>query len=214
MSGDTEELFYHRLERRETYSRAEGVKSPKYSDYRQEIEEDCKNRCVYCDVTVQEHAYEGMQLDHFRPEKHFPTLANDPRNLVLACPKCNRFKWHYWPCERDTGAPSHDDHVGFIEPFSERYGDYFSVQSNGTLEGKKPPATYMIELLRLNRNARIQVRRRRILNDEINNLVKLFSNRIQMLVKSFDNGEIPAPATLKEIQKLLSAVEDLRTLLD
>lgn len=214
MNGDVENLFYPRLERRETYSGAEGVKSPKYSDYRQEIEEDCKNRCVYCDVAVQEHAYEGMQLDHFRPKKYFPTLEDDPLNLVLCCPKCNRFKWHHWPCEKDASVPSHNDHVGFIEPFVEYYGEYFSVQTNGELGAIKPPADYTIRLLRLNRKARVQVRRRRIIRNKVKNIVTSLSERIQNLATACEKDEISKSDAIDEIGQLSSIIATLDHLLN
>ena len=147
VAGDYLELFFPSLERRPEYiGKGIEVKS-KYSDYRVEIQEDCQNRCVYCDILLAEHGFEGMQLDHFRPQKFFPDLADDPINLLLACPKCNRLKWYHWPCEKDKDAHPYDGSNGFINPFDENRFDYLVVKPSGEIDEKQPPLKYMIKLL-------------------------------------------------------------------
>lgn len=199
-----ETLFFPLLERRKKYvGKGDGKKSS-YSDYRSEIEEDCKNRCVYCDVSLEEHGFEGMAIDHFRPEAHFPKLSDNPDNLVLACPKCNRSKWHHWPCEKKENAPSYNGNVGFIDPFSDDRRKFFSVRADGVLESKIPPAPYMLKMLNLNRKARIQVRRRRIIQNEVQSLIHACSDCIQIVINSARKGELAAKEAMFELERLQS----------
>lgn len=207
-----ETLFFPPLKRRNTYKgKGDGNKSS-YSDYRAEIEEDCKNRCVYCDVSLEEHGYEGMAIDHFRPEAHFPNLSNNPNNLVLACPKCNRSKWHHWPCEKKDNMPSYNENVGFIDPFTEDRRKFFSVRVDGALESIKSPAPYMLKILNLNRKARIQVRRRRIIQNEVQLLIHACSNCIQRVLNSARKGELAAKEAMQELEKLQSTHTKLQNL--
>ena len=84
------DLFFPALARRSKYvGKGEGKES-RYSDYKSEVEEDCKQRCIYCDILLSELGFEGMVIDHFRPTKHYPDLKHNPYNLVLSCPKCNQ----------------------------------------------------------------------------------------------------------------------------
>ncbi len=207
-----ETLFFPILDRRKQYiGKGDGKKS-RYSDYRSEIEEDCQNRCVYCDVSLEEHGYEGMAIDHFRPEVHFPQLSNNPGNLVLSCPKCNRSKWHHWPCEKNDNVPSHNGNVGFIDPFTEDRKKFFLVRVDGTLECIKPPAPYMLKILNLNRKARIQVRRRRILQNEIGWLIDACSGCIQRVLNSTRKGELDEDEAIHEFEKLQLAHTKLQNL--
>lgn len=209
-----ETLFFPILERRKKYvGKGDGKKSS-YSDYRSEIEADCKNRCVYCDVSLEEHGYEGMAIDHFRPEAHFPKLCDNPDNLVLACPKCNRSKWHHWPCEKKDEAPSYNGNLGFIDPFTDDRRKFFLVRADGVLESKIPPAPYMLKILNLNRKARVQVRRRRILQYEVQSLAQLCSEYIQNALYSVRKGEFAIEEAMRELEKLQLAHSKLQKLLE
>lgn len=130
-----------------------------YKKYYDEISDDCQNRCVYCDVLTKEVGGEGMQLDHFRPQKYFPQLASDPTNLVLACAKCNQLKSDWWP--EKTGTDMGGKH-GFVDPFLNTFRDYFDVNESGIVVGKLPPSKYVIDLLSINRPTRSGIRRARI----------------------------------------------------
>jgi len=156
-------IFYPDIERREAYSQKEdGMYYASYSHYRDEITEDCKRRCVYCDVTLIEHGGEGMQLDHFKPQEHFNNLKNDPNNLVLACPKCNRLKSDYWPINEEIGLD------GFLDPFTNDRNEWYKIHPCGSIEYVDSCAVeLMIEKLNLNRPARVQVRRKRLLEQRI-----------------------------------------------
>ncbi|EOE6871699.1 TPA: HNH endonuclease [Klebsiella pneumoniae] len=164
-------MFYPILTRREKYDQTKSGAFYRYAYYRKVIEEDCQNRCVYCDLLLKEHAFEGMHLDHFRPQSFFKELTNDPRNLVLACPKCNYLKTNHWPCNVvSIDSPSHNGMVGFIDPFSEHMREYFNIDKHGIIKANKKPADYLIELLKLNRPAKVMLRRRRL---QINTAIKM-----------------------------------------
>jgi 5-methylcytosine-specific restriction endonuclease McrA len=81
-----EPLFFPRLSRRGEYRRTRsGGYYADYSEYKQEIREDCLGRCVYCDTHENETGgAESMELDHFRPKKYpeYANLINNPHNLV------------------------------------------------------------------------------------------------------------------------------------
>lgn len=193
-------LFFPALARRPEYTgKGEGKKS-RYKDYSSEIEEDCKKRCVYCDISLGEHGFEGMVLDHFRPQKHFPELVDDPQNLVLACPKCNRLKWHHWPCEKNIEAPSHNGEIGFINPFNEDRKFYFEVDSKGNLVDKKAPASYMRKLLKLNRSARIQIRRRRIIKNAISLLSQECTKNLEMLLYDLKENTLTLDDAIRDLE--------------
>ncbi len=194
-------LFFPLLKRRIKYEGKGDGKRSTYSDYHDEIQEDCQHRCVYCDITVQEHGYEGMQLDHFRPEIRFPRLQNDPNNLVLACPKCNRLKWHNWPCEIDENKPSYSGDVGFIDPFGEDRWSFFSVDEDGKLVPIQHPATYIMNLLNLNRKARVQVRRKRIFISRIQALMQDHDVNIKKAIESFSKGDLTLDDVDQEIEQ-------------
>lgn len=161
MSYDT--LFFPVLRRRSPY-----VSYRKYSDYKQQIREDCQGRCVYCDLHENElGGREYMTLDHFRP-KSFPeykSLENDPTNLVWSCQKCNNYKDSHWPA---IGTPhTYVNDQGFLDPFAVDRKDYVAVDRNGQLQPKKDPAAWMINTLLLNRTGVTKTRQKRISNYEL-----------------------------------------------
>lgn len=185
-----QELFYPNLERRDAYKRTN--KGDYYTDYHKyydEIEADCKKCCVYCDVSLDEIGGEGMQLDHFRPKTipEFKSLSNDPNNLVLSCPKCNRLKSNHWPADVSADTTCDGD-CGFIDPFEADRKDYFEIENTGGIRDKKSPSKYMIKLLMLDRIARRQVRRKRILRAEIEWIAVKLSAKIDEIKDMADTG--------------------------
>ncbi|MFN8453312.1 MAG: HNH endonuclease signature motif containing protein [Anaerolineae bacterium] len=149
----THELFFPRLIRRNQYrTTRSGEYYADYSEYKQEIREDCLGRCVYCDCHENElGGPESMNLDHFRPKKYkdFEHLINDPHNLVWTCGGCNKLKLHHWPALGTIGTVLGEN--GFIDPFLENRLEYFEIRQDGELIPLKPPAAYMEKLLVLNR---------------------------------------------------------------
>lgn len=201
-------MFYPKLQRRDNYLVKKGGGYYTYSSYYKEVLEDCLNRCVYCDITLEELGYEGVHLDHFRPQDYFKSLINDPNNLVIACPKCNRLKSNHWPvCKIDSSKPSHDGMVGFLDPFQDDISYYLSVSTNGVLDGLNKPADYFIELLDLNRNARVLSRFRRYQIARINELYPLVKVKILELVDDLINQKIEKDDAIKKKQVLELALD-------
>ncbi|NOQ22596.1 MAG: hypothetical protein GQ565_08110 [Candidatus Aegiribacteria sp.] len=194
-------LFYPTIKRRSTYIGKGDGQVSRYSDYRDEIQEDCGNRCVYCDIKHAEIGYEGMHLDHFRPQKHFPGLTDNPTNLVLACPKCNSFKSYKWPAFKRINACSHEGKTGFIDPFEESRKEYFAVSTDGSLLPLMDPAEYLIILMKLNRTARIQVRRNRIIRHEMKKLSGKLENLISDLITDWKAERISADEAMRSMEQ-------------
>ncbi|ENG2946509.1 HNH endonuclease [Enterobacter roggenkampii] len=196
-------MFYPILTRRKEYETKQSGSFYRYSHYRAVIEEDCQHRCVYCDLLLKEHAFEGMHLDHFRPQSLFSELTNDPCNLVLSCPKCNSLKTNHWPCARITlDSPSHDGNIGFIDPFAEKMRDYLAVDKDGVIRPSKKPADYIIELLKLNRQSRILLRKRRLQISTALKMKELLDKQIDDLVHDLAQDGCDKDQLLQKYQKL------------
>lgn len=207
-------MFYPILSRREEYKLKRNGSFYSYSFYRAVILEDCQNRCVYCDLLIQEHAYEGMHLDHFRPQNYFSQLTNDPKNLVIACPKCNALKTNHWPGDKtNVNGPCHDNNIGFIDPFSEKMLDYFRVESDGSLSALKKPADYIIELLKLNRSTRVLLRKRRMQMSMAISLNLLLEKQIDKLIQDLCNGNIDKSVAKNKHKKLKDSREIISKIL-
>ncbi|WP_223430072.1 HNH endonuclease [Pseudomonas sp. GL-B-26] len=204
-------MFYPMLTRRDPYTKKGNGSYYGYSYYYNEVKTDCQDRCVYCDALLSEHGHEGFHIDHFRPFAHFSELKNDPNNLVFSCSKCNIFKSKNWPTKTYFHAhASHDGVAGFIDPFQEQLSNYFEVDSSGELITKGLVAKYMLELLHLNRESRIQLRRKRnilskalqlnaVVDQDLEHLVRYMQN------KDFDKETACAMAvSLREVKNLLT----------
>ncbi len=181
-----------------------------YHHYFDEIAEDCQKRCIYCDITLEEDGFEGMQLDHFRPRKHYSTLVNVPSNLVLSRSHCNRLKSDHWPAQASEHC--HNGRIGFVDPFEEERCTVFCVDDSGQVIALKGPAEYIIKLLILNRPSRLLVRRRRIelafkqkLSERISRLLENLWSQIESNSISREDI-IDRLRTLKELQRNLSQI--------
>ncbi len=203
MSSD---LFYPTLTRREKYrTNKNGEPYATYAAYYEEIEEDCKSRCVYCDAMKIELGGDKMQLDHFRPQDYFNHLANDPKNLVLACSKCNRLKWNHWPPGKGSKKLVDANGQGFIEPFKDGCRNYFEVDVSGTISSKKTPGEYVIKLLKIDRYSRKILRRRRIIRLTIQRLHLDILDRMKALENAAANNSV----ALNDISILISMQEKI-----
>jgi len=161
-------MFYPKLNRRNPYLTKKNGKFYVYSRYRTEIAEDCLQRCVYCDAHEDEvGGASAMELDHFRPSSLAPfvNLKNDPTNLVYSCGSCNGLKHDAWPALGTAGTFIGND--GFIDPFDVDRLKYFAIRSNGRIQGKRPPASYIIGLLGLDRKFMRRLRQRRRLMAQV-----------------------------------------------
>lgn len=207
-------MFYPKLVRRQNYLKKKNGEYYRYSHYKDEILSDCQNRCVYCDLLLEEHAYEGMHLDHFRPQDYFKAIINDPTNLVISCPKCNILKSNHWPCDKLlVKAPSYNGKVGFVDPFTENLSDYFTVSLDGVLKPLKDPALYMMKIFDLNRQARVFSRQKRIQQNTLRSLFKKLDDKTDELFQLMINKEISEEMAKEKYNILLNIRESLRELL-
>lgn len=160
--------FFPLLKRQVEYPKNADGSSLGYAGYREYIAVDCQRRCVYCDVAEDEvGGAESMHLDHFRPRSlpEFEHLANDPLNLHYACARCNLWKSNKWPAQGTQYT--HDGINGFVDPFSDDRSEYFSVKPDGQIETLKPPASYLVKVLHLEREFLRKVRERRLLKAKL-----------------------------------------------
>lgn len=199
-------MYFPQIKRRSVYKvKKDGEKYLTYSAYYDEIAEDCQNRCVYCDVLAAEIGGESMNLDHFRPQKHFPELGAEPTNLVLSCPKCNQLKSDWWP-EKDGTANGGQN--GFVDPFSEHMLTYIKVENSGLMTSLKIPSQYMIDLMALNRPTRQQIRRsRKVRADAFQLMDSICCELIAMSAK-------PLSEIQPRLLVLSNALKDIRALLE
>ncbi len=132
-----------------------------YTDWKQQISDDCYNQCVYC--SIHEMPWGGIDhyhIDHFRPKKRFVELVNTITNLYHACPICNKFKSNDWKNE-----PTDLNVICYPDPSDHNYSDLFTVNTTSyILEGKYIASKYLINRLYLNRPQLVYERREFFLN--------------------------------------------------
>jgi len=131
-----------------------------YSDWKQQIADDCYNQCVYC--SIHESPWGGIDhyhIDHFRPQSKFENLKNTITNLYYSCPICNKFKSDDWQNE-----PDDLEVICYPDPSDYNYSDLFEVDiTNYTLKGKYVSSMYLINRLYLNRPQLVYERREHLL---------------------------------------------------
>lgn len=118
------------------------------------LHEEFDHRCVYC------HSPVGItdfgDVDHFCPKSRFPERAFDWENLVLSCRACNVAKRDQFPTDAH-GSPL------LLNPRTDDPDLHLKLQDGGTLLGLTPKGVASIEVLRLNRAALVESRRRELL---------------------------------------------------
>lgn len=156
---------------REKRIQNEGV----YSEWKQQISNDCYNQCVYC--SIHEMPWGGIDhyhIDHFRPQSKFEDLVNKITNLYHCCPICNKFKSNDWKNE-----PNDLNTICYPDPSDYNYTELFNLDTNNfTLEGKYLASSYLINRLYLNRPQLVYERREIFLNLRYKLLIKETENLI------------------------------------
>lgn len=156
---------------REKRIQNEGV----YSEWKQQISNDCYNQCVYC--SIHEMPWGGIDhyhIDHFRPQSEFEDLVNVITNLYHCCPICNKFKSNDWKNE-----PNDLNTICYPDPSDYNYTELFNLDTrNFTLEGKYLASSYLINRLYLNRPQLVYERREIFLNLRYKLLIKETENLI------------------------------------
>ncbi|MGQ6073633.1 hypothetical protein ACUNGP_27750, partial [Serratia sp. IR-2025] len=130
------------------------------------------------------------------------------------CPKCNILKSNHWPCDKkQLTTPSHNNKFGFVDPFVENMSDYFSVNSEGILEPLKNPGPYMLEILDLNRLARVLSRKKRMQLNRVKNLLKTLDEKTDELFTLIMNDKISKELASEKYNGISKLRESLRDLL-
>ncbi len=160
-----------------------------YTDWKQQISDDCFNQCVYC--SIHENPWGGIDhyhIEHFRPKSKFGELEHIITNLYHACPICNKFKSDDWPNE-----PNDLDQVCYPDPSDHDYSTLFNLDENNfTLIGKYKAAIYLINQLYLNRPQLIYERREQLLKIKAEALI----NDAKKLIELSDDNSVIKKAFL------------------
>lgn len=171
-----------------------------YSDWKQQISDDCHNQCVYC--SIHEQPWGGIDhfhIEHFRPKSKFESLEHIINNLFHACPVCNRFKSDDWPGDPNLNA------VSYIDPSQVDYNTIFKIgPSTFNVIGEHMATKYMISRLYLNRPQLIYERREDWLNLRYSSL---FDEVKKRLVKLED---VSLYERFMELETSLKALMNLR----
>lgn len=158
-------------------------KTGNYSDWKQQIADDCFNKCVYC--SIHEQPWGGIDhyhIEHFRPKSKFKKLENTIQNLYHSCPVCNRFKSDDWP-----NIPTSLNRICYPNPSKIDYSTLFlPLNGDFLLRGKTIAANYLINRLYLNRPQLIFERRELYLDDRYN----ILFDEIKTLVSESKDFEI------------------------
>lgn len=117
-------------------------------------------RCAYCGVDI---AYGGASsIDYYYPRSKFPNPPIE-NNYILSCRRCNMAKADFSPVS-DTG-----DTI-LLHPYSERYRNEITFNSEGIAEGQSEAAKTTINVLDLNRPELVSYRKSNI-GDYIDKLI-------------------------------------------
>lgn len=184
------------------------IKDPKkqpakgtYSDWKEQIAEECFYQCVYC--SIHEGQFGGINnyhIDHYRPKSIFTKLENDILNLFYACPICNRFKSDDWPAEPDLNIVSYPD------PSKTDYASLFALKNDFEIEGNCTASQYLVLRLFLNRAQLIMERREEIKVREATKLMKELSDLID---KVGEENSKEAFEALKEVDRVKNNIQEL-----
>ncbi|EIJ0973746.1 hypothetical protein ACOW8K_000508 [Vibrio parahaemolyticus] len=212
-------LFFPSIKRRPIYqyysSRGEFFAASNYQSNYATVADDCKHRCVYCDVTESECGGERFSLDHFRPKDIFINkfngiLVKHPYNLYLSCQKCNVLKSKDWQgCVTTINGYTYKSGKGYIDRFREDINKYIKVSSNGRIYPKdlssttmKNPAKYMIERLLLNRPNRVYARQKRIVTKLAHEVEMMLNDSSADIIRNWKEGLIAPEDCMARIEKL------------
>lgn len=162
-----------------------------YSDWKEQIAEECFYQCIYCSIhEAQFGGIDHYHIEHYKPKsiERFKGLENDIMNLFYACPICNRFKSNDWPNDaKDL------DMICYPDPSKIDYTDLFEIDYNNfKVEGRYLSTRYMTIRLYLNRPQLIYERRENFLKikeSELRKEIKILMNDvtdISLLKKAYE----------------------------
>jgi hypothetical protein len=88
-----------------------------YKRYKPYLRDEFRRQCIYCRLPDGVKGPDSFGVDHYRPQKLFPSLETTYSNLFYSCNCCNSRKKNFWPTLaqlRDKKfIPNPCDHVMF-----------------------------------------------------------------------------------------------------
>jgi uncharacterized protein (TIGR02646 family) len=154
-----------------------------YSEHRNDLKNDFKNRCGYCDG-IDTWRLMSFEIDHFIPQnknkKPFLTIKTntDYSNLVYACKSCNNSKSNKWPTN-DENIP-HQNDEGFIDPCDKEYEKQFERLAQGEIVAVTKLGSWIFKELKLHKPQHQiiwNIEQLDILIEEINALLPTITNK-------------------------------------
>ena len=118
---------------------------------RQLVRQRANQRCEYCQLPQTAAPFFSFHMEHIRAKKHGG--KDDPQNLALACPDCNRFKGtDLVTIDRET-----DQEVALFNPRVHTWDDHF-VWDAAKIAGRTPIGRATVRLLKMNEEVRVKMR--------------------------------------------------------
>jgi len=149
-----------------------------------------------------------FEIDHHRPSSKFFALINDYSNLYYSCRGCNKkgAKGENWPSDDLYNAG-----FRFFDPIVENaYQIHMRETQSGRLVQKTNVGVYSIEILRLNRDGLLKLRRSRrtmrgMLRRELTRLLRVLERTKKL-------GHKPSPAVLNRLEQVRQGLRTLPVL--
>ena len=154
---------------------------PKYREYLRKVTDFS---CAYCTISESESPGATFNIDHFRPQKEFPSLEASCENLRYTCPRCNSYKRSRWiqrtagcirDCKTCTTHVCKENIPRFIDTLKELPSEHIFLNEDDMLcaYSGSNPANYTIKYLRLNRAQLVKLRHtRRFMDSWLDDLLK------------------------------------------
>lgn len=122
------------------------------SDARELVQRRAQGSCEYCrlpqDASILPH-----QVDHLIGKQH--RGSHDPANLCLGCIRCN--------LKKGPNIASIDPETGLVialyHPRRQLWREHLGVSSDGTVQGQTPEGRSTVQLLDMNEDDRVRLRR-------------------------------------------------------
>jgi len=109
------------------------------------------NRCEYCQLRQEHLPFSTFHVEHIIPRKHGGD--DDPRNLALACDRCNVHKGsNLTGIDPDTGMI-----VPLFNPRLHRWEDHFML-ADATIVGLTAMGRTTVRVLQMNDPRRLRLR--------------------------------------------------------
>ena len=184
-------------------------KYDQYPKYREYLRKVTVFSCAYCTISESESPGATFNIDHFRPQKEFPSLEASCENLRYTCPRCNSYKRSRWiqrtagcirDCKTCTTHVCKENIPRFIDTLKELPSEHIFLNEDDMLcaYSGSNPANYTIKYLRLNRAQLVKLRHtRRFMDSWLDDLLKKREravnrlNELEMQKQDFLSKEAP-----------------------